>query len=332
MLSDSQQDILNKLSIDIVYQSKFLPLIGVITDNPDAIKNLDFVKSVRKPALGNFMGGEYFSTICFEPPLRKSLLVSNQMLGWGDTRVAVIDSGVNPIVNVIESKDFTGTGDFDYLNHGTRVAQIIKHFAKGCSLYSAKVGNAEPDELNMLGAIEWAFEKGVNIINISAGFKRKCEGNCELCQLISQVSRLGVAIVVAAGNEQNVEDSIYCPGRVDNAVTVSAIDINMKLASYSSIGKPGSGKPNIVAPGNGYIDGRRFEGTSFAAPVISGVLAAILYKSGNIYKAIEYIYRTAKDLNLPRHWQGFGCIDIEKLVGVIANEEINRKSEGQDKN
>ena len=132
-------------------------------------------------------------------------------------------------------------------------------------------------------------------------------------------------------NVQNVEDTIYCPGRVDNAVTVGAIDISMKLAGYSSIGKPGSGKPNLVAPGNGYIDGLRFEGTSFAAPVISGVLAAILYRSGNIYNAIEYIYRTARDLHLPRHCQGLGCIDIEKLVGVIVNEATNSKSEGQDK-
>ncbi|NMA66817.1 MAG: S8 family serine peptidase, partial [Clostridiaceae bacterium] len=291
-LSDSQQDILNKLSLDIIYQSKFLPLIGVITDEPEEIRGLDFVKSIREPAVGSFMEGEFYTTITFEPPLHKSLLVKNQMFGWGDIRVAIIDSGVNSDVSVTESKDFTGTGNFDVINHGTRIASIIKHFAKGCNLYSAKIGNNEPDELNMLKAIEWAVEKGVNIINISSGFKRNCNSDCELCQLISQISKFGVAVVVAAGNEHNMEDTIYCPGRVDDAVTVGAIDRNMKLASYSSIGKPGSGKPNILAPGNGYINDSRFEGTSFAAPVISGILAAILYKSGNVYKAIEYIYRT----------------------------------------
>lgn len=331
-LSELQFEKIRKYIDKILYKSNFLPIMGIETSYPNEIEKLDFVERIYKPRIGKFQSGEFLSTITFEPPLRKSLLSSNQLLGWGDTRVVLIDSGVNGH-DIVEAKDFTGTGNYDSINHGTRIASIIKHFAKGCNLYSAKVGQSYPDELNVMMALEWAAEKSANIINISCGFERvnKCNGECDLCRLVSKISQLGIAVVVAAGNGGNVENSIDCPGIAEDAVTVGAIDQFYKLAEYSSCGKPGGLKPNIVTSGKGFIDGKRFEGTSFAAPVISGVLAAILYKAGNINKAIEYVYKTASDLNLPRHHQGFGCLDLERLVEVICNETDDSKTEGQNK-
>lgn len=332
-LSVSQRESFTKLVTEIIYESKFLPLMGVVTNQPHEIEKLGFVKHIRISEEGNFQEGEFLSTIIFEPPVRKGALVSKQLLGWGDTRVVIIDSGVSGNdVSITEYKDFTGTGNADIRNHGTVVANIIKHFAKGAVLYSAKVGAMNPDELNVMRALEWAVDKGANIVNISAGFKRAkpCKGDCDLCQLVSEVSSQGIAVIVAAGNNQKVEDSIDCPGTVDNTVTVGAVDKYLRIASYSSIGKPGSGKPNIVAPGGGYLNGVPFEGTSFSAPLVAGVLAAILYRVGNIHTAIEYIYNTASDLKLPRHHQGFGCINLEKLVEVVVNETINSESQGQD--
>jgi len=325
---DYLETICNLPETDIIYESKLLPIIGVITNHPDEISKLDYVKNVRPSRKGIFQEGEFLTTIIFEPPLNKRVLVNNGLCGWGDTRIFVLDSGVNE-VSIVEHKVFVGNGTQDLANHGTVVAKIIKNFAKGANLYSGKIGVYEPDELAMMQGIEWALEKGANIINISSGFESDNEcSDCELCELVNLVSQKGVAIVVAAGNKDNVLGSIACPAVATNAITVGAINGNKEIASYSSIGKPGSNKPNLVAPGNLHIDGQYRTGTSFAAPVISGILGAINNKVSNVFQACEFIYATADDLNLPLHIQGAGCINLERLVGVILSESEKNSTKG----
>lgn len=331
-LTLQQRRILESLCADIIYESNFISVIGIETDNFEEIAELEFIQSIRESQQGEYQDTEFLSTITFQPPIKKGVLTNNQLLGWGDTRVCVIDSGVNDKdVHIIEHKDFTGTGTKDIKSHGTIIAKIIKHFAKGANIYSAKIGNEKPDEVMLMNAIEWAVDKRMDVINISSGFKRdkRCDGTCELCELINAVTSEHMVCVIAAGNNDMLEDSIDCPGVAANGVTIGAIDESKKIASFSSIGKRGGFKPNLVAPGRGWIDGRFFEGTSFSAPVVSGILAAILKKVGNVSTAVEYIYNTAEDLNLPRHYQGFGCIDIEKLVEVVMHETINFESERQ---
>lgn len=335
-LGEEEREQINGFSSSILYESKCLPVIGVESNCFEEIRQLSFVENIRPSVKGFFQEGSFLSTIIFQPSLKKSSLVNNQLLGWGDVRVGVLDSGVNDHdIKIVEHKDFTGTGSNDIENHGTIVAKIVKHMARGVNLYSGKIGQQEPDELNLMRAIEWAvFEKGANILNISSGFKRdkSCDGSCDLCSLINAVANEGVAVVVAAGNNKNVKDSIDCPGVADNAITVGAVDADKKIAKYSSFGSVEGVKPNIVAPGSGFLDADYFEGTSFASPVVAGSIAAILGRVGTISKAVEYIYKTVDDLGLPKHQQGLGCINLERLVEVINNETPNSKSEEQESN
>lgn len=336
-----QKIILSRYVSEILYESKYINVVGIEASKPDEIAMLDFVVSIRESRTGIFQDGEFLSTIIFEPPIRKSLLVNNDLVGWGDTRIAILDSGVNPKeVSITEAIDYTGSALFDVRNHGNIVANIVKNFAKGALIYFAKVGVVTPDELNVMAGIEWAVDKGVNLINISAGFLRvrkdqsgimhECNGDCELCELVNTVSaERNVGIIVAAGNRCKQENSIDCPGNAINAITVGAIDKDRKIADYSSFGALGGSKPNLVAQGDGSLNGSRFSGTSFSAPLITGVLGAILYKCGNIVNATEYLYSTAGDLNVPRHHQGHGCLNIEGLVEVMRNEKINCKGSEQ---
>lgn len=315
---------------EITYESKFLPLIGLSTLSPDHITSLSYVESLRAPIEGEYQEGEFLSTLIFEPAIRKRVLTNNQLVGWGDTRIAVLDSGISSDTTA-ECIDFTNTGHLDTKKHGEDVIRIVKHFAKGCNLYSAKVGSVRPNELYVMKGLEWAAEKGVNIINISAGFKNNCNnGDCDLCLLVNEISKSGIAIVVAAGNNDNAENSIECPGIASLAVTVGAVNGNYQIASYSSFGKPGGDKPNLVASGTVYIDGRQRNGTSFAAPIITGVLGAILHRVGTVSTAVEYIYNTLADLNIPRHQQGLGLLNLEKLVEVVLHETAHFESTGQD--
>lgn len=334
-LAPSQRQALVDIGVEIIYESKFLPVIGIETNQLKSVQELDFVSYIEVPEEGYFQEGEFLAVnVQFQPPVRKGPLVNNQLLGWGDTRIAILDSGVNDQseLNLVECRDFTNTGTYDQVLHGTHVTKIIKHFARGANLYFAKVGHEKPNKLLVMMALEWAVEKNANIINMSIGFKKtKCkEQKCELCALVREISKLGILVIVAAGNNEMKADSIDCPGIVPDVVTIGAIDKDYNIAKYSSIGAPGEGKPNLVASGNVWINGVYREGTSFAAPLVSGVLGAILSRVGNASKALEYIYKTVTDLGLPSHHQGVGCINLDRLVEAIVNEIPNFESAGQE--
>ncbi|MGD9678448.1 MAG: S8 family serine peptidase [Vulcanibacillus sp.] len=342
-LTDEQSQTLKDLEVNIIYKSNLLPILGIETTCINKIMDLSFINYIRESRKGEFQEGSFLKNIIqFQPPVKRSLLISNGFTGWGNIKVAILDSGINDEDNelkVCESIDFTNTGMFDHKTHGTIVAKIIKTYASGANLYIAKVGKLNVDEIHIMKALEWADSKKVDIINISVGFpnKRKnlknkaCKGECELCQLVNAISKRGIAIICAAGNNNKHLDSINCPGNSQGALTVGAIDGNKGIANYSSIGVPGIAKPNLVAPGNLYYDNAFITGTSFAAPLISGILGAILHRSGNITKATEYLYTTLDDLGVPKHEQGLGCLNVEKLVEVIINETPNFESEGQNK-
>jgi subtilisin family serine protease len=272
--------------------------------------------------------GKYCSTIITSPPLKKSILVKKSLMGWG-TKVAVLDSGVSKDVKYTDCKDFTGTGIIDTFGHGAYVAKIIKFYAPAANLYIAKIGPEKPVEANIMQALKWAQDMGVNIINISSGIYENrplsgCKDRCTLCQAVNLASDKGIVVVVAAGNDPR--KIMPCPACSSKAITVGAVDQDGYLAKYNVKGR--GGKPNILAPGSVCIDGTPLEGTSFAAPIISGILAATMNKYPDIEKTRRILYNTATDLGLPVNMQGNGVLNIESFLEVLEHEQIDDTSKG----
>lgn len=336
-LTPDQEHLLAEKHIDILHKAKLAPVYIIEHDDIEAVKAAGVFERVREADIFSVADVSMFPNVPQEP-LRRLTAV-----GWGGIKVGVLDSGVkSDQVRISYSKDFTGFGSFIINNHGTKVAKIIKHYSPGAQIFSFKIAHDGNDikEGFVLMALDDAIEQEVDLINLSIGFARQCKGTCDLCNYVDLVvQEAGIIVVAAAGNNgQWFKSTITCPGAAEKAVTVGAVQPGKAPAQFSSVGEPGFDKPNLLASGLvnvtfRYPSGQLVEsdaGTSFAAPVITGVLASLLSVFPNKPEIITKLYQTCECLGLPRHFQGFGLLDLEKLVEVFENDAtISRTDSGQ---
>ncbi|WP_293380993.1 PatA/PatG family cyanobactin maturation protease [Phenylobacterium sp.] len=218
-------------------------------------------------------------------------------LGGGDERVciAVLDGPIDRAHPCFSGANITqldtlaaAVTDERALAHGTHVASIIfgqpgsgvAGLAPRCRGLLAPIfgGGGERlscSQLDLARAILLAVENGAHIINISGGqLTPSSEPEPVLAQAIAACARRNVLIVAAAGNDGC--DCLHVPACAPTVLAVGAMDdagaplgLSNWGAAYRSRGllAPGLDVPG-AAPGGGV--GRR-TGTSFAAPIVSGL-------------------------------------------------------------
>lgn len=245
--------------------------------------------------------------------------------GKSDARivVAVIDTGVDvshPYLQnrIVQAYNITeGTEDVkDMRGHGTMVAGIIAN----CTPETVKIMpiKAENNYEDIAQAIEYAVSKGASVINISLNASAK-EDNRVVTEAVTEAVRQGCSVVVAAGNDgKDVEN--YTPANANNAIVVTALNVNDVLDSHSNYGE------NVVvsAPGTEIVstlpsnDYGSNSGTSFAAPYVSSAVAMIQMDIPGITP--EEIYNLlrnySRDLGTPGrdNQYGGGCVDLAQYV------------------
>ncbi len=129
-----------------------------------------------------------------------------------------------------------------------------------------------------ISAVEYAISIGAHVINNSWGGDEYSE---TMAAVIRKADAAGIVFVVAAGNDSNNNDigpDYPASYPIDNIISVAAVDGQGQLASFSNYGPrtvhiaaPGVQILSTV-PGNDYA---RLDGTSMAAPYVSGAAALI---------------------------------------------------------
>jgi subtilisin family serine protease len=169
--------------------------------------------------------------------------------------------------------DLDGVAD-EGTGHGTMVAGIVHLVAPGAKLLPVRVLDDEGRGLTFQVAkgIRYAIETGAHVVNLSFGL------DCESAILREEITRAtdaGLILVAAAGNDGS--DTPIYPANDPLAICVAGLDSLDIKATFSSYGE----SVDISAPAVGvystFKDGGYGigDGTSFAAPIVSGQAALV---------------------------------------------------------
>jgi serine protease AprX len=213
------------------------------------------------------------------------------------------------------------------------------------------------DEFVILAALDYiAWKNGdpmrpvIHGVNISLAIPyavgaHAC-GHTPVCDACDRLVWNGTVVVAAAGNsgfdENNFQSglgigyrdiSITDPGNASEVITVGSTHYcephTYGVSYFSGRGPTGDGrmKPDVVAPGHkiwSAVPGNEMvilDGTSMAAPHVSGICALIMGRhqelTGEPERIKKILMDTATDLGRERRFQGAGLVDALRALQAV---------------
>ena len=215
-------------------------------------------------------------------------------------RVCILDTGIDmdhPDLNIGGgvSYQYRESGPDDNHGHGSHVAgtigainnqQGVIGVAPGVEVFAIKVLNRRGSGIlsDVIAGIDASRDLGCNIANLSLGAATTSAERDELAMAVQQSALDGVIFTLAAGNS-SADTNYYTPAKAsrtddgdqgtpgDHVVTIAAIDITDRFASFSNFqGVSGGADVDFAQPGvsvlSTYKNGgyATMSGTSMAAP------------------------------------------------------------------
>ena len=227
------------------------------------------------------------------------------------------------------------------------------------NLYDLRVldENGEGDEFNVMAALQFVRNlnahkdymvvHGANLsLSIPHDVANYACGRTPVCEECERLVGAGIVVVAAAGNDGYLQYmtskgllegyrsiSITDPGNADGVLTVGSTHRDQPhtygVSYFSSRGPTGDGraKPDLVAPGEKieapvpYREIKRKDGTSMAAPHVSGAAALLIARhrelAGQPRRIKEILCSSATDLGRERYFQGAGMLDILRALQSV---------------
>ncbi len=276
-----------------------------------------------------------------------------EQTGEGVT-IAVIDTGIDDTHPdlagvVIGGRDFSGVGSPDGTSgvgpaghHGTMVASLIagqgsdlvgvRGVAPNSKLLSLSVGagiKGSDTDTQIAQAVVWAVDQGADIINISLSRNSKSWPK-SWDSAFSYAFEKDVVVVAASGNRLGELSSPSAPATMPGVVAVGGVSKDLVGAEFASTTGISLA---VTAPAEDLVGSypggqvRDWEGSSAAAPLVSGLLALMLEAdpSASANDLIQRLIATSTDLGEPGFdaVYGFGVIDPGSAVASKLTAEQN---------
>ena len=202
------------------------------------------------------------------------------------------------------------------------------------------------EEFNWLFAAEAADSAGVDIISTSLGYSvfddpfedYTYEDMDGQTTIISQAAGLafskGILVVTSAGNAgNNAWQYITSPADHPEVLAVGGVTTDLTRVSLSSFGPNSNGdiKPDVMALGSGNSvindegDVQFGSGTSFSAPIVTGIAGGLLQAFPNkTNNEIADAIRASGTQSLnPDHEMGFGIPNFQIAFDILNHHENN---------
>jgi thermitase len=250
--------------------------------------------------------------------------------------IAVIDSGVDATHPDLAGRLLSGwnfvagnSNTQDVLGHGTAVAGTLAA-ATNNGLGVAGVtwqnpvlplvavdSNGYAAYSDIAAAIQYAADQGVRVISLSIGGSSPSD---VLQSAVDYAWNKGAIVVASAMNNSSATPAY--PAACNHAIAVSATDENDNLASFSDFGS----WITLSAPGNNILTTTLgggygyWWGTSFSAPIVSGVAALALGANPSLSAPalVNLLEQNADDLGAPGFDSSFGWGRVNAFRTVSA--------------
>jgi len=269
---------------------------------------------------------------------------------WNTTKgstsliIAICDTGIDPTHPDLKDKLLAGynsddgsTNWSDIHGHGTAVAGAAAAmgdngtFGTGvvwnCKILPIRITNATNGVAymsKMAAGITWAADHGAKVINLSYETYANGALSSTVLSACRYAESKGAVVVIAAGN---LNTNPAGAGDPSEAIYVSSVGSSDTKSSFSNYGN----YIDIAAPGENIYTTKKgggygpWNGTSFATPIVSGVMALIFSTnpSLSVSDAKQILLSNADNIGSATNF-GSGRVNAARAVQAAGGSTLNQ--------